>query len=32
MTQAMAFSAFEKPFADRIDSWAETLERSGRGA
>lgn len=25
MTQAMAFSAFKKPFADRIDSWADTL-------
>ena len=25
MTQAMAFSAFKKPFADRIDAWAETL-------
>jgi dynein heavy chain len=25
MTQAMQFSAFKKPFEDRIDSWAETL-------
>jgi len=24
-TQAMAFSAFKKPFAERIDSWSETL-------
>ena len=25
MTQAMAFSAFKKPFAERIDAWAATL-------
>jgi dynein heavy chain len=25
MTQAMQFSAFKKPFEERIDSWAETL-------
>jgi dynein heavy chain len=25
MTQAMAFSAFKKPFAERIDQWASTL-------
>ena len=25
MTQAMAFSAFKKPFAERIDQWAATL-------
>ena len=25
MTQAMAFSAFKKPFAERIDIWAQTL-------
>ena len=25
MTQAMAYSAFKAPFADRIDAWTETL-------
>ena len=25
MTQAMAYSAFKQPFADRIDAWSETL-------
>jgi len=25
MTQAMSFSAFKKPFAERIDTWAATL-------
>jgi dynein heavy chain, axonemal len=29
MTQAMTFSAFKKPFAERIDTWAQTLNVAG---